>query len=112
MLPICMTDCMTGEVSFRLSIFLLDSGIIILDRVPDRPPPPHSSPTSRSMGSKHVTCFRYNIELSDLQILVGRARDNWQYAHTKSTSSLHLLDRFSISLQVRYRSSERSGRKC
>lgn len=43
---------------------------------------------------------RYKIELSDLQILVGRARDNWKYAHTKPTSTLHLLDRFSISLQV------------
>lgn len=32
--------------------------------------------------------------------MVGRARDNWKYAHTKSTSALHLLDRFSISLQV------------
>ncbi|RVE43989.1 hypothetical protein evm_011344 [Chilo suppressalis] len=47
--------------------------------------------------------YRYKIELSDLQILVGRARDNWKYAHTKSTSSLHLLDRFSISLQAERR---------
>ncbi|XP_046964855.1 vacuolar protein sorting-associated protein 13D [Vanessa cardui] len=46
---------------------------------------------------------RYNIELSELQILVGRARDNWKYAHTKSTSALHLLDRFSISLQAERR---------
>ncbi|XP_049867189.1 intermembrane lipid transfer protein Vps13D [Pectinophora gossypiella] len=46
---------------------------------------------------------RYKIELSDLQILVGRARDNWKYAHTKTTSSLHLLDRFSISLQAERR---------
>ncbi|GBP32066.1 Vacuolar protein sorting-associated protein 13D [Eumeta japonica] len=46
---------------------------------------------------------RYNIELSDLQVLVGRARDNWKYAHTKTTSSLHLLDRFSISLQAERR---------
>lgn len=49
-----------------------------------------------------VLC-RYKIELSDLQILVGRARDNWKYAHTKSTSSLHLLDRFSILLQAERR---------
>ncbi|XP_063378533.1 intermembrane lipid transfer protein Vps13D [Cydia fagiglandana] len=46
---------------------------------------------------------RYTIEFSDLQILVGRARDNWKYAHAKTTSSLHLLDRFSISLQAERR---------
>lgn len=45
----------------------------------------------------------YVIELSDLQVLVGRARDNWKFAHTKSTSSLHILDRFNISLQAERR---------
>ncbi|XP_045785521.1 vacuolar protein sorting-associated protein 13D isoform X1 [Maniola jurtina] len=52
----------------------------------------------------HTSLYdRYKIELSDLQILVGRARDNWKYAHTKATSALHLLDRFSISLQAERR---------
>lgn len=46
---------------------------------------------------------RYAVELSSLQVLVGRARDNWQYAHTKATSSLHLLDRFSISVALERR---------
>lgn len=50
-----------------------------------------------------MACCRYDIELSSLQILVGRVRDNWQYAHTKTTSALHLLDRFSISLAAERR---------
>ncbi|XP_073974267.1 vacuolar protein sorting 13D isoform X3 [Rhodnius prolixus] len=46
---------------------------------------------------------RYSIELSDLQILVGCVRDNWKYAHLRGTSSLHILDKFSISLQMERR---------
>uniref|UniRef100_A0A0A9WG36 Vacuolar protein sorting-associated protein 13D n=3 Tax=Lygus hesperus TaxID=30085 RepID=A0A0A9WG36_LYGHE len=46
---------------------------------------------------------RYTIELSDLQILVGCVRDNWKYAHLKGTSSLHILDKFNISLQMERR---------
>lgn len=43
---------------------------------------------------------RYELELSDMQVLVGKVRDNWKYAHLKGTSTLHVLDRFNISLQV------------
>ncbi|XP_063232383.1 intermembrane lipid transfer protein Vps13D [Bacillus rossius redtenbacheri] len=43
---------------------------------------------------------RYAIELSELQVLVGRVKDNWKYAHMRGTSALHLLDRFSISLRL------------
>lgn len=45
----------------------------------------------------------YSVRLSEMQVLCGRARDNWQFAHTKSTSALHLLDRFSILLQAERR---------
>lgn len=44
--------------------------------------------------------FRYSVDLNELQILVGRVKDNWKFAHVKGTSALHVLDRFSISLQV------------
>jgi vacuolar protein sorting-associated protein 13D len=43
---------------------------------------------------------RYSIELSDMQILVGRTRDNLRHAHIKGTSILHILDRFNISVQL------------
>ncbi|KAJ9601169.1 hypothetical protein L9F63_000689, partial [Diploptera punctata] len=46
---------------------------------------------------------RYAMELGDLQILVGRVRDNFKYAHQRGTSTLHVLDRFNISLQVERR---------
>lgn len=36
-----------------------------------------------------------------MQVLVGKVKDNWKYAHLKGTSTLHILDRFNISLQVR-----------
>lgn len=78
----------------------------VLDAMLYHPPDPQIRPRVLTNGAVDVrdvcacSIRRYNIELSDLQILVGRARDSWQYAHTKSTSSLHLLDRFSISLQV------------
>ncbi|GLH07616.1 Vacuolar protein sorting-associated protein 13D [Gryllus bimaculatus] len=46
---------------------------------------------------------RYTMELGDMQILVGRVRDNWKYAHLKGTSTLHVLDRFNISLTIERR---------
>ncbi|CAH3878880.1 unnamed protein product [Pieris brassicae] len=69
-------------------------------------PPDSRAPPSRPLDPEHLHTSlydRYKIELSDMQILVGRARDNWKYAHTKATSALHLLDRFSISLQAERR---------
>lgn len=49
---------------------------------------------------KYVSPYRYLVELNDLQILVGHVKDNWKFAHNKGTSSLHVLDRFNIMLQV------------
>ncbi|XP_069683777.1 intermembrane lipid transfer protein Vps13D isoform X2 [Periplaneta americana] len=46
---------------------------------------------------------RYTMDLGDLQILVGRVRDNFKYAHQRGTSTLHVVDRFNISLQVERR---------
>jgi vacuolar protein sorting-associated protein 13D len=43
------------------------------------------------------------MELGDLQILVGRVRDNFKYAYQRGTSTLHVLDRFNISLKVERR---------
>lgn len=46
---------------------------------------------------------RYNINLADLQILVCKGKERWSYASSKGTSSLHVLDRFNISLQLERR---------
>lgn len=51
----------------------------------------------------HKLYDRYSVELCDLQILVGKVRDNWKFAHLKGTSTLHVLDRFNILLQVERR---------
>ncbi|XP_011264993.1 vacuolar protein sorting-associated protein 13D isoform X1 [Camponotus floridanus] len=46
---------------------------------------------------------QYSINLVDLQVLVGKAKDNWKHARTRSMSTLHFLERFNISLQVERR---------
>lgn len=45
----------------------------------------------------------YSVDFTDLQILVGKVKDNWRYAHSKGTSTLHVLDRFNISMQIERR---------
>ncbi|KAL1513260.1 hypothetical protein ABEB36_002689 [Hypothenemus hampei] len=45
----------------------------------------------------------YSLELSDLQILIAKAKENWRYALNKGTSTLHVVDRFNISLQIERR---------
>ncbi|RZF46007.1 hypothetical protein LSTR_LSTR006773 [Laodelphax striatellus] len=51
----------------------------------------------------HRLYDKYLVELNDLQILVGRVKDNWKFAHVRGTSALHVLDRFNISLQLERR---------
>jgi len=43
---------------------------------------------------------RYLLSLSELQVMVGRVRDNWKVSYHKGTSLLHVVDKFSISLQL------------
>ncbi|XP_050302982.1 intermembrane lipid transfer protein Vps13D isoform X2 [Anthonomus grandis grandis] len=45
----------------------------------------------------------YSLDLSDLQILIGKAKENWRYALNKGSSTLHVIDRFNISLQIERR---------
>ena len=42
----------------------------------------------------------YTVSLSELQVMVGHAKDNWKFAHNKGTSHMHVIDKFSISLQL------------
>lgn len=46
---------------------------------------------------------RYTINLTDLQILVCKGRERWNFASSKGTSNLHVLDRFNINLQLERR---------
>lgn len=46
---------------------------------------------------------RYNLDLTDLQVIVCKAKDKLSFVTSKGTSTLHLLDRFSIALQVERR---------
>ncbi|KAB0794994.1 hypothetical protein PPYR_11833 [Photinus pyralis] len=55
----------------------------------------------QSLHRKLYDC--YCVEFTDLQVLVGRVKDNWRYAHNRGSSTLHVLDRFNISLQIEHR---------
>ena len=50
----------------------------------------------------------YNVDLNNMQIIVGCVKDNWRGAHLKGNSSLHMVDRFSISLNIERRTVETS----
>ena len=45
----------------------------------------------------------FSIHLTNLQVIIGRMKDNWRHAHVKGTSALHILDKFSIALQLQRR---------
>lgn len=66
-------------------------------------PPPNGNDVLSENNIHHTLYDRYSVELTDLQVLVGKVKDNWRYAHNKGTSTLHVLDRFNISLQIERR---------
>ncbi|KAL3882451.1 hypothetical protein ACJMK2_028789, partial [Sinanodonta woodiana] len=43
---------------------------------------------------------RYTLELTDLQVMVGRIKDNWRNTQFRGSTQLHLVDKFSITLQL------------
>ncbi|XP_046545002.1 vacuolar protein sorting-associated protein 13D-like [Haliotis rubra] len=46
---------------------------------------------------------RYKLDLTDMQVLLGRPQDNWRHAYSRGNSRMHILDKFSISLQLERR---------
>lgn len=44
-----------------------------------------------------------NCSYKNHNFYLGKAKDNWRYAHNKGSSTLHVLDRFNISLQIEKR---------
>jgi len=53
---------------------------------------------------------KYALVFNTMQIIVGQVKDNWKGAHLNGNSSLHVVDRFSISLQVKRRTVEVTDR--
>lgn len=45
----------------------------------------------------------YVMNLTDLQVLVCKSKERWAFASSKGSSSLHVLDRFNITLQMERR---------
>jgi hypothetical protein len=54
-----------------------------------------------NLTKKFYDC--YSLSLNDMQVIVGRIKDNWRLAHLAGTSNLHVLDKFSITLQCERR---------
>nr|XP_037268534.1 LOW QUALITY PROTEIN: vacuolar protein sorting-associated protein 13D-like [Rhipicephalus microplus] len=46
---------------------------------------------------------KYTLNLQDMQVLIGSGKDSWKFAQSKGTSRMHVLDRFSITVQVERR---------
>ncbi|KAJ6645642.1 Vacuolar protein sorting-associated protein 13D [Pseudolycoriella hygida] len=51
----------------------------------------------------HKLYDSYMLNLTDLQVLVCKSKERWAFASLKGSSSLHVLDRFNISLQMERR---------
>lgn len=51
----------------------------------------------------HKLYDSYTMNLTDMQVLVCRSKERWSFASAKGSSALHVLDRFSISLQMERR---------
>lgn len=60
-----------------------------------------SSLNERSLHQKLYDS--YILNLTDLQVLVCKSKERWAFASSKGSSSLHVLDRFNISLQMERR---------
>lgn len=52
-------------------------------------------------GRAQVDCYeRYQLWLSDLQVLVGKAGEDWAQVLTSGHSPLHVLDKFTLSIKI------------
>ncbi|KFM78294.1 Vacuolar protein sorting-associated protein 13D, partial [Stegodyphus mimosarum] len=61
-----------------------------------------SSPNDPHAIKEHIY-EKYILELSNIQVLVSRLKDNWKFAQLRGTSTMHILDRFSITIQTERR---------
>lgn len=51
----------------------------------------------------HKLYDSYSLNLTDMQVLVCKTKERWSFASAKGSSPLHVLDRFSILLQIERR---------
>lgn len=65
--------------------------------------PAVTSHPQSSYRSRNYSLNSYTLNLCDLQVMVGRATDNWKMAHTRSQSQLQVVEKFNISIKVERR---------
>lgn len=52
---------------------------------------------------RQVLYERYLLDLSEMQVLVGRLKDNWHFGLSRGFGPMHVINQFSISLQMQRR---------
>ena len=60
----------------------------------------HTSVSTQNQKSVDRLYDKYLMKMSELQVLVGHRQDGWQQAHSQRHSSLHVVDRFNIDVQL------------
>jgi vacuolar protein sorting-associated protein 13D len=64
----------------------------------------HTNFEQLNEGTLHNKLYdRYNVDFTDLQVLVCKGKERWGFASSKGYSTMHVLDRFCISLQIERR---------
>lgn len=82
-----LTPCSTPPASEAS-----DSGEQTLEAVSQLEEIPDHLINESTLHNKLYDC--YSLELTDMQILIGKSKDNWRYALNKGSSNLHVLDRY------------------
>ncbi|CAG5124462.1 unnamed protein product, partial [Candidula unifasciata] len=75
---------------------------LTLGRVPELKRPKSSESLSEAAPDTfHDRLYeKYRIGLAEVQVLMGRLNDNWRHAYPRGTSHMHIVDRFSINVQL------------
>lgn len=60
---------------------------------------PLTRPLTEELLHSHMY-DKYELQLCDMQVLVGKVRDNWRFSFHRGTGSMHVVDRFSINVLV------------
>ncbi|XP_067328891.1 intermembrane lipid transfer protein VPS13D isoform X8 [Anolis sagrei] len=106
----------SGGPSLELSDFSDDEYKTPLATPPSSPPPESAEnkefdfagvEISEEQLQAHLMSKKmydtYNLSFMDLQIMVGRVRDNWKYAQDIAVGPTHVVEKFNVHLQLERR---------
>uniref|UniRef100_UPI0037E8D5D5 intermembrane lipid transfer protein VPS13D n=1 Tax=Semicossyphus pulcher TaxID=241346 RepID=UPI0037E8D5D5 len=85
---------------------------------PESPPPELDIPLKEQLKSSDLSCLRspestqaysrklyekYSLSFKDLQIMVGRCKDNWKHLQESEVGPTHVVEKFNVLLQLEQR---------